>query len=437
MATDGYNRYTGGSRPIDDMGEMTPVVEVSESVRPWIKLLPAPYLPTARFDVHKRANVVLSVGTPVALDGLGAAVPAGIPGGHVFEYDAEDYLTGLPATTNPATGAAVTSAVTEAAMNSGLTGNTTGKFLRAVGVSSFDYYQHEGGVAFTSWPAYTLNHDNPKRYAIHNTMSQDLLSITCDYNLLVPYIPDRNLLSDTVKIFDNNDSEVDVLSKKAKSYVFAHDELVRNAGTAVLASGLKLVYMSPNNGIGDAGVSGSGVIGGAIAAATWAVNGVAAGSAVNLTVPGFHILYAADPAKYIVVYNSADKPHAFTAGTVTFTTAPRLVPSDFVVPRVGKFVKYDPARHEADEIVGQVQMVNFNTVNKSLLAHVKTAYERATSAGDMMPGSATRGVPFNLHLVTDGAWRQFSTKKKLDGTALDETGLTTPTMGLVTINLLR
>jgi hypothetical protein len=68
MPVDTYNRITGTGRPTDDMGETTPVVELSESIRPWGKWVPAPYLPVARFDVHKRANVVLSVGTPVSFD---------------------------------------------------------------------------------------------------------------------------------------------------------------------------------------------------------------------------------------------------------------------------------------------------------------------------------------------------------------------------------
>ena len=98
-----------------------------------------------------------------------------------------------------------------------------------------------------------------------------------------------------------------------------------------------------------------------------------------------------------------------------------------------KFVK---ERHEVDEIAGQILAVDKNVTDKSYLSRVKSAYERATSAGDMMPGSATRGVPFNLHMVTDGAWRQYSTSEKLDGTALAAT-LSAPALRLVTINLLK
>ena len=180
MATDTYNRYSGTGRPVDDMGETTPQVELSESERPWIKALPAPYLPVTRFDVHKRGNIVLSVGTPVGLDSAGALVPAGIPGGHTFEYASNDYRTGLYASRRADTGAAVTSSVTEAIMHSGLTAGTTGEFIRPIGVMSYNCYSHEGGVTFTTWPTYTLPYDNPTSYATHNSMAQDLVAVTCD-----------------------------------------------------------------------------------------------------------------------------------------------------------------------------------------------------------------------------------------------------------------
>lgn len=42
MALDTYNRYTGTGRPFNDMGETTPEIEVSESVRPWASSYPLP-----------------------------------------------------------------------------------------------------------------------------------------------------------------------------------------------------------------------------------------------------------------------------------------------------------------------------------------------------------------------------------------------------------
>jgi hypothetical protein len=163
-----------------------------------------------------------------------------------------------------------------------------------------------------------------------------------------------------------------------------------------------------------------------------------------------HILYSNDTAKYIVLRNGVDQTgHTTTAtadgygtgvltsGALSFPLEAPLQPGDFVVARVGKFVKFVKERHEVDEIVGQVLQIDANVTDKSYLSRVKSAYERATSPADMMPGSATRGVPFNLHMVTDGAWRQYTKQEDLNGTALATAGLTPPPLRLVTINLLK
>lgn len=434
MSQDTFGRYTGVGRDYNELGSTTPQVELSESERPFFPGLPAPYLPATRFDDHKRANIVLSAGTPVALDSAGAMVPAGIPGGHAFTYSALDYTTGRVATRRADTGAAVAAASTYV-MHSGLTAHAVGEFLRPIGIVSYNVYGHEGGGTYTGWPTYTLNYDNPVSYAVHNTMAQDLVAITCDYVILVPYVSGRNLLSDTVKMFDNSANEVDVLSSRAKSFVFAHDELI---GTYTNLSGAhKVAFISPANGTGDNGVSGSGVLTGTAAALTYAATGSAAGAAVNITAEGWHILYTADPAKYVVIETEAGKTTGAGTGNITFAAATPIQPGDFVKCRIGKFVKYDPLVDSPDEIIGQALRVDKSVVGKSYMDKVKTAYDRATNPAHMMAGSATRGVPQALHLVTDGAWRQYITKKKLDGTDLNTSGMTVPPLGLLTINLLK
>ena len=457
MALDGYNRYTGTGRPVDDMGETTPEVEVSESIRPWGKFMPAPYLPVGRFDVHKRANVVLSVGTPVGLDAVGSLVPAGIPDGHTFEFDSEDYRTGMFATRRPDTGAAVTSAQTEVKCAQGLLGASgllatdVEKFVRPIGVTSYNVFSHEGGVSFTGWPSYVLTHSNPINYSQHNTMSQDLVAITCDYCLLVPYVRGKNLLGGATKVFDNTAGGVAVLSKKAKSYVFAHDEVLASGTTDMFTSGLSVVFVSPNCGLDDDGktLATDGGIYGSVAAATFIAPGDTVGAAVDCSDAGLHIVYSADTAKYCVLKNTVDNADTgaiaggldgtgvLTSGAFALQLEAPLQPGDFVVARAGKFVKFVKTRHDVDEIVGQILQIDADVTDKSYLSRVKSAYDRASSPGDMMPGSATRGVPFNLHMVTDGAWRQFTRKIDNDGTALSATGLTAPALRLVTINLLK
>lgn len=459
MALDTYNRYSGTGRPVDDMGNTTPEIEVSESVRPWGKFLPAPYLPVGRFDVHKRANVVLSVGTPVGFDAVGSLVPAGIPDGHTFEYDSDDYRTGMYATRSAANGTAITSATTEAKCAQGLLGvsglaaTSVDKFVRPVGVTSYNVFSHEGGVSFTTWPSYSLTYDKPLNYAQHNTMAQDLVAITCDYCLLVPYVEGRNLLGPNVKVCDNTAGGVAALSKVAKSHVFCHDELIVSGAKNILTSGLSLAFVSPSCGLS---ISGAGLttptdggVTGSITAAIFIAPGDSVGSAVDCSVAGMHILYSASTEKYIVLRNSIDFTDdsaaltggagtgILTSGTWKWMLETPLQPGDFVVARLGKFVKFVKGRHDVDEIAGQILAVDKNFQDKSYLSRVKSAYERATSPSDMMPGSATRGIPFNLHMVTDGAWRQYTKLEDLAGTTLSSTGFDAPLLRLVTINLLK
>jgi hypothetical protein len=55
-----------------------------------------------------------------------------------------------------------------------------------------------------------------------------------------------------------------------------------------------------------------------------------------------------------------------------------------------------------------------------------------------MAGSATRGVPYLISLVTDAAQVVLEKKAKLDGTSISDTGLpSTLPLGSIVINLLR
>jgi hypothetical protein len=373
-------------------------------------------------------------------------VPAGTPVGHAYDYSSNDVRTGLAAVKRADTGANITSATNGVVMASGLGGDRPGHMLRSIGVVSYNAYQFEGQVGGT-WPSYTTDYDNPANFPIHNTQAQPetLVAVTCDYVLEVPYIYDRNLLSDVVKIFDNTDNEVDVLSSNAKSYPFAHDELVdAGTGTAVFASGAKITFISPQNGMGDTGLTGSGVIGGTAGALTFAADGGSAGTAVDIRPKGTHIVRDGDDAqKYIIVESDGGQfvdagDVAVTTGTVEFAGRSQIQPGDYVVARLGKFVRFDKDCHCEDEIVGQVLRVRTNAIKRSYTDRVKTAYDRSADPTHRMAGSATRGVPYLISLVTDAAQVVLEKKAKLDGTSISDTGLpSTLPLGSIVINLLR
>jgi hypothetical protein len=448
IAGGNFNRYqSGGGRPVDEIGYTTPGIEYSESERPAVGFLPAPYLPVLRFDAHKRSNIVLSAGTPVGLDNYGNLVPAGIPGGHTFTYTALDFTSDLTQTLMASTGAAVTGAgdvVMHASLVSGYA------FVKPIGVVSFNVFAHEGGVTSGTWPVYTAQYDNPIYYNTHNTMAQDLVPVTCDYVLNIPYISGKNLLASTTKIFDDASLSVPVLSYAAKSYPFAHDELVLDnwsPGTAILGSGIKIVFVSPDCGTTSSGTCTSGAIYGSASAMQFSPPGNAVNaSLVNITRPGYNIIYGADTSKYIVTYTEPPTlatavsfvGRGFTLGSLLFTLADPIRPGDFVATRWGKFVRYNPYRHEPGDIIGQVLRVDNNPMKKDYLDRVKTAYERSSTVSHRMAGSATRGVPYLLHLVTDGALVLYETKKTtLAGTTGLGTISTYPGMAMIVVNMLR
>lgn len=440
-----FNRYeTPGGRNVPEMGSTTPQVEFQESERFGVDTMPAPYLPSARFDDHKRANIVLSAGTPVAYDTRGGLIPAGIPDGHTFVYSANDFQAGVTPARNANTGAVVAAAGNAAMAADLIQGDF---FSNPVGIASYNIFAHDGGVSFSSWPTYTLNHDNPVNYGVHNSMAQDLVALTLDFMIEVPYVYGRNLLSSTVKIFDNTADEAPALAAYSKSFPFAHDELVTNA---TLASGTMpatatIVYVSPNCGTGDTGGGGWITLTSGATANTvkFTAPGGSVGAEASIASAGYTIAYdGADTSKYVVLKLTGATAFASTAVVANLELQSQLRPGDFVVCRAGKFVKFDDTRHLQREIIGQVMRRNDSPIKRDLMDRVKTAYDNATDMRHRMAGSATRGVPQLLHLVTDGAQVRFETKKVTPGsknsTAITATGLPTSLpLSQVVINLLR
>ncbi|MEN6526928.1 MAG: hypothetical protein ABFD84_13065 [Candidatus Polarisedimenticolia bacterium] len=437
MSFDAYNRYAvtpDAQRSLYPQGHTDPNAERGGSERPPISLVPAPYVPAARFDVHKRANVTFSASLPVALDAAGNMIPAGIPGGHVFNYSAIDYQNGVAKTRRADTGVAV-SAAGAVTMNSGLL--APGVFAPVVGCVSYSAFAYEGGVLGT-WPDYVCDYDNPVNFPVHNTQAQPetKVAITCDYTFHVPYLAGKNLWSNTVRMFP----EMDPVSAEAKSYPFAHDELV--ATPASTALNVDVVYVNPAIGTGVDGATGTLLFNGNYNALTLALSGSAtatAGAAVNVTAKGVYMLYTADPNVYAVVRSTGVTAGAVSNVAYTLGLATPLKPYDFVAVRNGRFVKYDSTRMNPQDMVAQVLGIS-NDVAKDYLGRVRTAYERATNPADHLPGSATRGVPYLHQLVTDGARFCYETRRTSTGAAQGSAGAslaTAPVIETLIFNLLR
>ena len=465
MATDQFGHITSqGGRPYPKQGATTPGIEYSETERPAIPYLPAPYLPATRFDYHKRANVVLSAGTPIGVDVNSNLIPAGTPGGHVYTYSTLDLTPGLRPPVSPVDGQPV-AVVGNYLANSGLT-TKVGKFCQSLGVVSYNVFQHEGNVDVTAFPEMKLDHSNPAHYGIHNTMAQDVVAITTSYMLLIPYVYGKNLLSPECKILDNTANECPLLSDTAKSYPFAHDELqcdmevqyffttgeqTRAVGISGHVHNFEITYVSPNCGTGDDGCAASNAtfltITSGATGLTFTAPGDTAGAEVLYSdmdndsgVLGHNLvpMYSNDISKYILVRNRYGREVSISQAEVIFRLKLEspLKPGDQLICRLGKFIKFNDDIHDHLEIIGTVYMLDKTPAKKDYLDRVKTAYDRSAEASNRMAGSATRGMPQLLHLVSDGAQVLKDTNKTLAGSALSSAGMTTPPLAQIIVNMI-
>jgi hypothetical protein len=297
-------------------------------------------------------------------------------------------------------------------------------------------------------------------------MAQDVVAITTSYMLLIPYIFGKNLLSPECKIIDNDANECPLLSDSAKSFPFAHDELVadsvleffneategtRSLGISGHMHNMEIVYVSPNCGTGDDGAAASNqdflTITSGATGITFTAPGDTAGPEITyleLTKAGgnlghnFVIAYSNDRSKYILIRNKWGRPPEMSQAVVLYRMRLEspLKPGNQLICRVGKFIKFNDDIHDHLEIIGTVYKMDKSPAKKDYLDRVKTAYERSAVASHRMAGSATRGVPYLLHLVSDGAQVLKDTNRTLGGSALNPAGMTTPPLAMIIVNLI-
>ena len=209
-------RYSATHKQWDHVGNLTPLVEHSESVRPHFPSEVAYWLPASaganntamgfmsRFDVRDEDYVVLSSGKCVAIDRTGGLLPAGVRqnwlaaagGTIVLEYDATDVAQRV---TNLATGSRVTAAVTytKTALQTQLRElglltptETLEQFVsRPIGLASYNYMLKAGSDL-----------DNPSTFRFHNYKMQDRVAVLCDYVVRLPHVPSA-AASSTVPAF--------------------------------------------------------------------------------------------------------------------------------------------------------------------------------------------------------------------------------------------
>ena len=183
MGFDSLGRYSPTHKSWDHVGNMIPVVEHSEGVRPHGEFKPAAWLPVKFFDKYYEEYFVVMPGKVLAFDNQGRVCPAqyGLAGATVT-YTANDVSAG---TLDVRTGSAVTAAATfNVADVADFMGTGEAMAVSApVGVAPYAYWQWAGdGSALDDG-------FNPSGYRQHNHNLQHRVAILCDYVLELPLVP--------------------------------------------------------------------------------------------------------------------------------------------------------------------------------------------------------------------------------------------------------
>ena len=204
MGFDSLGRYAPGHKSWDHVGNMIPVVEHSEGVRPHGEFKPAAWLPVQFFDKYYEEHFVVMPGKVLAFDNDGRVVPAGLALATSLVYTATDVAAGVIDVT---TGAALTAAKT-VDLSSAITFlGRTGVDLtvsKPVGVAPYAMWQWAGDSSAAD------DGSNPAGYRQHNHNLQHQVAILCDYVLELPLVPfkqvaenlDENTHSGNVAVLD-------------------------------------------------------------------------------------------------------------------------------------------------------------------------------------------------------------------------------------------
>ena len=385
MGFDSLGRYAPNHKSWDHVGNMLPVVEHSEGIRPHGEFKPAAWLPVQFFDKYYEEHFVVMPGKVLAFDNDGRVVHAQYaPSTVEIEYTAADVTAG---TINVKDGLPVEA-------------GDIGKFA----VSTVDEFMGRSGVALAvskpvgvapyamwQWAGDSSALDdgfNPAAYRNHNHNLQHQVAILCDYVLELPLVPFKEAAENLTQA--SHDAATDIATL----------DPVQNTPVASITARTPIT-------IGGAGsepdlfVNRRETLAEVKAAGDWHID-VATGVISVFTAS---TLGAITPGNLYVTYHHYDT--AVTAVSKFACASGPLVAGDFVVCDANSnFVKAGGSDDFRD-IVGQVLEVE--SAAKDALDKVRTAYNPAIGtdasgslpgyAGqmDQMPGSATGGVSDKVH----------------------------------------
>ena len=377
MSFNTLGQYTGSHKAWDHVGNNVPNIEISEGIRPAEPFKVAEWLPTQFYDKYYENYFVVLAGKVVALDNDGDVVPAQYATSSVsIIYTATDVAQGVVDVT---TGAALTTTKTVAV--SGVTtflgGTSALAVSKPIGIAPYSYLQWAGGDGV-----------NPANYRQHNYNMQHAVAVLCDYYIELPLVPATTAVAEALTQSANalNVSTMTALSnlpvaENTTRTPFTFAEGVGAPGNVATKFAVEQTTLSGVQAFGDWYVDlETGII------SVWSAGGIGA-------------------TDYTLVYSHyASAPTSVAA----FASAVGdLDPGDFVKCDTNSNYQVDAAPSVADTI-GQV-LAKEVVLGKDLLDRVRTGYSPALGTDatgglpgtdgqlDQMPGSATGGVPDNVH----------------------------------------
>lgn len=372
MPFNALNQYVATHKVWDHVGNILPNVEHSEGIRPSVEWRPASWLPVQFRDKHYENWNVIMPGKIVAADNDGDLVPAGLGvTGASIVYTADDVEQGvLDVRTGAALLTAAIGTVAVSAVTAFLGRASTALAVSApLGVAPYAYLQWAGGDG-----------SNPANYRQHNYNMQHQVAVLCDYVLELPLVPAR--------------TATEALTFGAPAANLSDSTAVANRPLATNTTRSPYAFAGGSS-------------------ATLFVNQVttralvrAAGDwFVNLATGVVTVFAGAAPASVTLTY------YHYAAAPATLSrfasAVGNLRAGDFVVSDANSNYALAAAGDNLRTIVGQV--LARRSYPRDALERVRTAYNPAigtSGAGglpgslgqlDQMPGSATGGVPDNVH----------------------------------------
>lgn len=394
MAFDSLGRYVPNHKTWDHVGNMIPVVEYSEGIRPHGEFKPAAWLPVQFYEKYYENWITVMPGKILAFDNDGRLVPAqyGLSSATIT-YTANDVAAGV---IDVRTGETLLTAAI-GTFNVSAVANfmgTTGLAMAVsspVGVAPYAYLQWagDGGAYDTGF--------NPSAYAKHNYNMQHKTALLCDYVLELPLVPAATSSENmTQNSYASNVSTFTALTNLPVATNTMRTEITFANGTLTDAS---TRFVNQVDAVTDIAASGD-----------WHINYRTGVVSVYATATlGAGNLYT------VTYYNYASAPTGSNVSRFACALGD-LKAGDFVKCNAdSNWVKATPSVVGDDEngdgfaeIMGQVIELE-DLLGKDALDKVRTAYDPAIGTSgtgslpgyagqmDQMPGTATGGVTDKIH----------------------------------------